>query len=153
MNKILLLLTIFFISIRCSSPEKPIFKSLNNIDIKKASLTEVTIHADAIFDNPNNLSGKLSIEDLHILVDNVDIGIISSKEFNVPKKESFTIPLTGTFPLSKIYKNNKKGILNSILSIATTDSLTIEYDGKIRYHLHDFSYPYHINTSQKIKIK
>ncbi|MCK8523987.1 hypothetical protein M0D21_20590 [Aquimarina sp. D1M17] len=116
-------------------------------------MREITLNADAIFDNPNHLGGKLSVEDIHVFVDNIDVGTISAQEFNVPAKSEFSIPLQGTFSLSKIYEENKNSLLGSVLKVIQTDSLQIQYKGVIRYHLGNFSYPYQIDKQQKVSLK
>ncbi|WP_109298964.1 hypothetical protein [Aquimarina sp. AU474] len=153
MKKFLLLSTIFTLIIGCSFSEKPKFKHIDNLLVKKVGLRDITLKADAVFNNPNRLSGTLSIEDIHVFVDNIDIGTISSQEFNVPAKDEFSIPLEGTFSLSKIYEENKNNLLGSVLKVIQTDSLNVQYKGAIRYHLGNFSYPYTINKEQKISIK
>ncbi|WP_299220686.1 hypothetical protein [uncultured Aquimarina sp.] len=152
MKKLLLLSTIFAVITSCSVSKKPEFKYVANIDVKNISMRNVTIKADAVFNNPNNLNGKLSVDDIHVFVDNIDVGTISSQEFDVPSKKEFTIPLEGTFSLSKIYKENKNNLLGSVLKMAQTDSLLIHYKGNIRYHLGNFSYPYKIDKEQKISL-
>ena len=137
----------------CSLSKKPHFKYVDTIKVKNVNLQHITLSANAVFDNPNRLQGKLSIEDMHLFVDNIDIGTVSSNEFNVPTKDEFTIPLQGTFSLSKIYGENKNSLLNSVLKVIQTDSIHIQYKGIIRYHLGSFSYPYAINKEQKISIK
>ncbi len=153
MKKLLLLLTILTVTTSCSVSKKPKFKHITNIDVKNVSMRNVTLKADAVFDNPNHLRGKLSIDDIHVFVDNIDVGLISSKEFNVPTKEEFTIPLEGTFSLSKIYNKNKNNILGSVLKMVQTDSLNIQYKGNIKYHLGSFSFPYEIDKQQKVSLK
>lgn len=153
MKKLLLLLTICLCFTTCSIPKKPELSHIGYISVKHVDIQEITVTADAIFNNPNNLQGTLSIEDLHIFVDNVDVGTISSQKFDVPAKAEFTIPLEGSFSPSKIYKNNKNNILGNILKIIQTDSLAIQYKGIIRYHLGDFSYPYKIDKLQKVRLK
>jgi len=153
MKKLLLLLTIFAAISSCSVSKKPEFKYITNIDVKNVSIRNVTLKADAVFNNPNHLQGKLSIDNIHVFVDNIDVGLISSKEFNVPAKEEFTIPLEGTFSLSKIYNKNKNNILGSVLKMVQTDSLNIQYKGYIKYHLGNFSFPYEIDKQQKVSLK
>ena len=153
MKKFLLLLTILVITSGCSISNKPEFKYISNIDVKNVSMRNVTLSADAVFDNPNLLKGKLSIDDIHVFVDNIDVGSISSEEFDVPSQGEFTIPLEGTFSMSKIYDNNKQNLLGSLLKIVQTDSINIEYKGNIRYHLGTFSYPYKIEKQQKVSLK
>ncbi len=153
MKKILLLSTIFVLISGCTFSKKPEFKHIDHLEVKNVGLRNISLTADAVFNNPNHLKGKLSIDDIHVLVDNIDVGVISSQEFDVPSKSEFTIPLEGTFSLSKIYEKNKNSILGSVLKIIQTDSLDIQYKGVIRYHLGDFSYPYEINKQKKVSIK
>ncbi|SEM11833.1 hypothetical protein SAMN04487910_4160 [Aquimarina amphilecti] len=153
MKKLLLLSTIFLTIFGCSVSKKPEFKYVTNIDVKNVSMRNITIQADAVFNNPNNLNGKLSVDDINVFVDNIDVGTISSKEFDVPSRKEFTIPLEGTFSLSKIYKENKNNLLNSVLKMVQTDSLLIRYEGNIRYHYGNFSYPYKIDKEQEVSLK
>ncbi|MEW7279269.1 hypothetical protein ABW636_11805 [Aquimarina sp. 2201CG1-2-11] len=153
MKNFLLLLTLSSFIMSCSLSKKPHFKYVDKIEVKNMNLDQITLSANAVFDNPNHLQGKLSIEDINLFVDNIDVGTISSTEFNVPSKDEFTIPLQGTFSLSKIYKKNKNNLLSSVLKVIQTDSINIQYKGTIRYHLGSFSYPYTINKEQKISIK
>ena len=153
MNKFLLLSTIFICITSCSVSKKLEFKYIDTIEVKNISMRNITLKADAVFNNPNNVKGKLSIEDMHIFVDNIDAGIVSAQEFDVPKKNEFIIPLEGTFSLSKVYKENKNSILGSVLKVIQTDSLNIQYKGVIRYHLGSFSYSYRINKEQKVRLK
>ncbi|WP_299440492.1 hypothetical protein [uncultured Aquimarina sp.] len=153
MKQLLLLSTILTVITSCSVSKKPEFKYITNIDVKNVSMRNVTLKADAIFDNPNHLQGKLSIDDIHVFVDNIDVGVISSKEFDIPSKDEFTIPLEGAFSLSKIYDKNKNNLLGSVLKMVQTDSLDIQYKGNIKYHLGGFSYPYKIDKQQKVSLK
>ncbi len=153
MKNLLLLLTIFLLAISCSIPKKPKFKYIDNLEVKNVGLRNITLKADAVFNNPNHLKGTLSVEDIHVFVDNIDVGTISSKEFEVPSKSEFAIPLEGTFSLSKIYEENKNSLLGSVLKVIQTDSLHVRYKGNIRYHLGSFSYPYKIDKEKKLPLK
>ncbi len=153
MKKFLLLLTTFMLLYGCSFSKKPEFKYIDNLEVKNLGLRYVTLKAEAIFNNPNNLKGKLSIDSIHVFVDNIKVGSISSQEFTVPSESEFAIPLEGTFSLSKIYEENKNGLLGSVLKVIQTDSLNIKYQGVIRYHFGSFSYPYKVDKQQKASIK
>jgi len=153
MKKLLLLLTIFLFATGCSISKKPEFKYIDNLEVKNIGLQNITLKADAVFNNPNHLKGTLSVDDIHVFVDNIDVGVVSSKEFDVPSQSEFTIPLEGTFSLSKIYKKNKNSLLGSVLKVIQTDSILIRYKGNIRYHLGSFSYPYKIDKEKKLPLK
>ncbi|MBW1297727.1 hypothetical protein [Aquimarina litoralis] len=153
MKKFLFLSTIFAILSSCSVSKKPEFLHISKIDVKNVSMRNITINADAVFMNPNNVGGKLSIDDMHIFVDNIDVGTISSEEFDVPSKDEFKVPLEGTFSMSKIYENNKNNLLNSVIKMVQTDSLNVQYKGNIKYHLGNFSYTYKIEKEQKVSLR
>ncbi len=153
MNRFLLFLALFASVSSCISPKKPVFKYVDMIKIEKIGLREVTVKANAVFENPNALNGTLSIDDIHIVVNSIDVGTVSSEIFKVPQQNNFTIPLKGTFSLSKIYENDKNNLLNSILRTIQTDSIQIQYKGAIKYHLGDFKYPYKINKKEYISLK
>ncbi|WP_103071472.1 hypothetical protein [Aquimarina sediminis] len=153
MKKFLLLSTIFILTTNCSVSKKLKFEYVDNIEVKNIDLNNITLNADAVFNNPNNLRGTLSIDDMHIFVDNIDVGTVSSQEFKVPQKSEFSIPLEGTISLSKVYKENKNNLLGSILKVVQTDSLKIRYKGAIKYHLGSFSYPYSIDKEQMVRLK
>ena len=153
MKWFLLLSTIYILLTGCSFTTKPEFKYIDHIEVKNISLRNVTIQADAVFNNPNHLKGKLTLEDVHIFVDNMDVGVVKASEFDVPAKGEFSIPLKGTFSLSQIYNENKKNLLGNILKAIQTDSITINYRGTIRYRLGSFSYPYKIDKTEKIAIQ
>ena len=152
MKKFVLLSTIVTVLIGCSLNKKPEFKYISNVEVKNISMRNVTVLADAVFENPNHLNGTLSIDDIHIFVDNIDVGTISSQEFDVPSKKEFTIPLQGSFSLSDVYKKEKNNILGSVIKLVQTDSLLVQYKGNIRYHLGNFSYPYKIDKEQKLSL-
>ncbi len=153
MKNFLLLSTLSILIASCSFSKKPEFKYVDIIEVKNLNIDKITLNADAVFNNPNNLQGKLSIENIHLFVDNIDIGVIRAQEFDVPAKKEFTIPLEGTFSLSQVYTKNKSNLLNSVLKVIQTDSINVQYKGIIRYHLGNFSFPYNINKEQKISIK
>lgn len=153
MYRLLLFSCLFLGVLSCSQPKKPVFKAVSSIEIKKLGLKNVTVQADALFENPNALSGTLSLDDIHIFVNDLDVGTISSQTFEVPSHTEFTIPIQGSFSFSDIYAHKKQGLLNSILATIQTDSIHIQYKGAIRYHLGSFSYPYKIDTKQSIALK
>jgi len=153
MKNFLILLTILLGVGSCTFTKKPKFKYVDKVEVKNIGLKNVTLKADAVFDNPNDLKGKLSTDSIQVFIDNIHVGAIRAKEFKVPSKSEFAIPLEGTFSLSKIYNNNKNSILGSVLKAIQTDSITIQYKGVIRYHLGSFSYPYKIDKQQKISLR
>ena len=150
MRKIILLLTIALAFNACSVKEKPEFIGVTNIKIKDANNLVVEITADAMFNNPNDIGGKLSTESIKVLVNDVEMATLVTDEFKVPAKENFTIPLEVKIPTDSII-NNKSigGLLGSLLS----QKLKVQYKGDIKYKALGFTYTYEVDKTENVKIK
>ena len=71
MLKKLFLLTITVLFSSCTVTEKPEFIGIDNIQIVNANLDQLTVSADAQFNNPNSVSGTLSSEGILVIVNEV----------------------------------------------------------------------------------
>lgn len=150
MRKLILLLTIIISVFACSVNEKPEFIGLTNIKVKDANSFTVQINADAMFENPNDIGGKLSTDRLKVYINNVEMATLSSEEFKVPAKKEFTIPLEVKIPTDSIISNKSiGGLLGSIL----TQKLKVQYKGDIKYKALGFSYTYEVDKTEEVKIK
>ncbi len=139
--------------ISCSITKKPQFKHVAAIKIAQMSLQNVTLEADAVFENPNHIEGRLSVDDIHVFVNEIDMGSISAETFEVPARKEFSIPIRGTFSLAKIYNDHKKGFLGNLLNTLNTQNIDVKYVGKITYYLGSFSHSYAIDKTEKITLK
>lgn len=150
MLKKLFLLTIIVLFYSCTVTEKPEFVGIDNIKIVNANLDELTVSADAQFNNPNSVSGTLSSEGILVIVNEVETATLSSEPFEVPAKKEFSIPLVVNIPTdSVINKRSLGGLLNSIFS----EKIKVTYKGKIDYNIYGFSHAYNVDRTEDIKLK
>lgn len=150
MLKKLFLLTIIVLFYSCTVTEKPEFVGIDNIKIVNANLDELTVSADAQFNNPNSVSGTLSSEGILVIVNEVETATLSSEPFEVPAKKEFSIPLVVNIPNdSVINKRSLGGLLNSIFS----EKIKVTYKGKIDYNIYGFSHAYNVDRTEDIKLK
>lgn len=150
MKHFLLLSTLFLTIISCSVNKKPEFISVKNIEVTDSTSKLITVTAEAIFSNPNNVSGQLETKGIIVFVNGNQIAHVSSKLFNVPAKKDFTIPLTAKIPTDSLYSNNNLGgLLGSLFS----KKIKVQYKGDIKYKVFGFSHTYAVDKTEDIKLK
>lgn len=150
MKKLILSLVITLSVLSCSFTKKPEFVGLQKVKVIDSNSKLITLSANALFKNPNNIGGKLKTNDLRVYINNTKVAIVNSEEFKVPSKKEFKIPLTVTIPIDSIIDTKSLGgLLGSLLS----QGLKVQYKGNIDYKILGYSSTYIVNKTQDVKIK
>ena len=150
MKKLIILLTITVCFLSCSIKEKPEFLRVENIEVVDSNSEFIILTADAFFNNPNSVGGKLETEGITITVNDIEVATVSSKEFDVPSKKEFSIPLSANIPTNKLLNLNN---LSSVLSSMLNKSMKVQYKGVIKYKVFGFSHKYDVDEIEDVKIK
>ena len=149
MKRLIILLTTHILFLGCTIKEKPQFIGLENIKVKESTSKHITIIADALFINPNNISGSLKTDEIKVFINDNEMATVSAKKFKIPAKNKFTIPLKTKVPTDSIFSNkNLSGLLGSLFN----KKVKIQYKGDIEYTNFGFSYTYNIDKTEDIKI-
>ena len=150
MKKLIILLTITVCFLSCSIKEKPEFLRVENIEVVDSNSEFIVLTADAFFNNPNSVGGKLETEGITITANGIEVATVSSKAFDVPAKKEFSIPLSANIPTEKLLNlNNLSGLLSSMLN----KSMKVQYKGVIKYKVFGFSHKYDVDEIEDVKIK
>ncbi|MEM9680268.1 MAG: hypothetical protein AAF901_08075 [Bacteroidota bacterium] len=145
---VLFFLALFVFS--CTVNEKPEFVGIEKITVLDANLKTVTLSADAIFNNPNDVGGTLSIDELNVLVNDANVVRFTSEEFKVPSKDHFNIPLTVKVSTDSIIdKKSIGGLLGSLIS----QEIKVQYRGGINYKFLEYTFTYDVDETDTLKIK
>lgn len=147
----LIVVSLFFV-LSCKVTEKPEFINIDGLKVTHSTAKEIKIQADAYFLNKNSVGGKLQINTVKVFVDSMFVATIDSKVFDVPKKETFTIPLTIKLSYDKVFKNNKKNLLGNILNMLLRKNILVQFKGDIRYKLGSFHYDYDLDYTENLSI-
>lgn len=146
----ILILLFFTLLFNCKVSEKPQFIGLNKIKIIDAKGKAITLSADAMFKNPNDVGGKLKTDGLKVYINEREVATIVSDEFNVPSKNDFTIPLVVSVATDSLLdKNSLGGLISSLIS----QQLKVRYKGEINYKVFGYLSSYEIDDVQTIKVK
>ena len=151
MFKRILFISLFFTLVfNCSVTEQPEFLRLENIKVVNSTIQSITLSADALFNNPNDVGGTLKTDDLKVFINDMEVATVVSDEFKVPRNQEFKIPLIVAVATDSIIdKKSLGGLLNSLIS----QRLKVQYKGVIKYKVMGYSSTYKVDETQEIKIK
>ena len=151
MFKRFLFISIFFtLLFNCTVTEQPEFIGLENIKVVNSNIQSITLRADALFINPNDVGGSLKTDDLKVYINETEVATVVSDEFDVPSKKNFTIPLIVSVATDSIIdKKSLGGLLGSLIS----QKLKVQYKGDIKYKVLGYSSTYSVDETQELKVK
>ncbi|RKE95066.1 LEA type 2 family protein [Ichthyenterobacterium magnum] len=150
MKKLIILSTIALVFFACSVNEKPEFLRVENIKVLESTKDYVTLTADALFINPNDISGQLKTDGIKVFVNDNEMASVSTESFKVPAKKEFSIPLKANIPADSIFSGKSiSGLIGSLIS----QKLKVQYVGDIKYKILGFSHTYTIDKTEQVKIK
>lgn len=151
MFKRILLISLFFtLLFNCTVTEQPEFIGLENIKVVYSTIQSITLSADALFLNKNDVGGTLKTDDLKVFINDTEVATIVSEEFDVPSKQNFKIPLIVAVATDSII--DKKS-LGSLLGSLISQRLKVQYKGDIKYKVFGYSSTYLVDETQELKIK
>ena len=152
MKKVVYFFAFIFLISSCAVNKKPIFIKVDHIKIVKVTANEVTLGADALFKNPNDIGGKIATDAIKVMINGAELATVSSKEFKVPARKEFSIPMVVKIPTKRIFENNKNGILGGLLNSIINKSIKVQFKGELRYKVMGFSKVYPIDKTEEIKL-
>ncbi|QXP78360.1 MULTISPECIES: LEA type 2 family protein [Winogradskyella] len=149
-KRLLMFSLIFTLLFNCSFTKKPEFVRLENIEVIDSNSKNITIRAEALFLNKNDVGGTLKTDDLKVYLNDLELASVISDEFDVPRRKNFTIPLTVKVATASLTSDKNLG---SLLGSLLTQSLKLHYKGAIKYKIMGYSSTYTVNEIQDVKIK
>ncbi|MCI2229692.1 LEA type 2 family protein [Polaribacter sp. MSW13] len=153
MKKLLYFITLSLLISSCAVKKKPIFIKVDNIKIVSFTSDTIRLKAEAFFENPNDVGGKISTDEIKVIINGAEVAQVSSDEFKVPARNEFTIPLNVVVPAKKVFENNKNGILGGLINSVLNKTVKVQFKGKLNYVVLGFKKEFIINKTEDLKIK
>ena len=141
---------IFLLVTACSVKKKPTFLKLDDVKVVSFKNDTIRLTANAYFKSENDISGKLSTENMKVFVDGKDVAEVTVEEFKVPANKEFAMPLNVMIPSNKVFK---RGVLGGLLNSVLKNDLKVQFLGDIKYKVLGFSSTYKVDKTKPIKIK
>jgi hypothetical protein len=151
MKNILYFTLLIIIISSCSVNKQPTFIKVDNVKVASFSGDTIRLKAEAFFTNPNDVGGKISTDEIKVILNGAEVAQVSSEEFKVPARKDFTIPLVVVIPAGKVFENNKNGILGGLLNSFLKKSIKVQFKGVIKYKVFGYSIVYPVDQIQEIK--
>jgi hypothetical protein len=151
MKNILYFTLLIIIISSCSVNKQPTFIKVDNVKVASFSGDTIRLKAEAFFTNPNDVGGKISTDEIKVILNGAEVAQVSSEEFKVPGRKDFTIPLVVVIPAGKVFENNKNGILAGLLNSFLKKSIKVQFKGDIKYKVFGYSSVYPVDQIQEIK--
>jgi hypothetical protein len=151
MKNILYFTLLIIIISSCSVNKQPTFIKVDNVKVASFSGDTIRLKAEAFFTNPNDVGGKISTDEIKVILNGAEVAQVSSEEFKVPARKDFTIPLVVVIPAGKVFENNKNGILGGLLNSFLKKSIKVQFKGDIKYKVFGYSSVYPVDQIQEIK--
>jgi len=153
MKKTFYFLVLLIVIFSCSVQKEPIFIKVDHIKVLSFAADTIKIKADAFFENPNDVGGKISTDNISILVNDIPVAQVSAEEFKVPRRDQFSIPLIAKVSTKSILNTNKNGVLGGLLNSIVTKKVKIRLKGNLEYVVFGFKKEFLVDKSEEIKIK
>lgn len=151
MKNILYFTLLIILILSCSVDKQPTFIKVDNLKVASFSGDTIRLKAEAFFTNPNDVGGKISTDEIKVIVNGAEVAQVSSEEFEVPARKEFTIPVVAVIPKRKVFENNKNGILGGLLNSFLKKSIKVQFKGDIKYKVFGYSSVYPVDQIQEIK--
>ena len=102
--------------ISCKKLEAPVFESVENVEVKDRTSTQVTLLADVNFYNPNNYKITLKHANIDVLLNEKPITNYT-RDYNIEieKNEHFSVPVEIKLSISDINTNVITSAINALM--------------------------------------
>lgn len=153
MRKAFYFLGLCILMCSCNVNKEPVFIKIDNLKLISFKNDTIRLKANAFFQNPNDVGGKISTDEIKVIVNGTEVAQVSSDEFKVPARNEFIMPLKVAISAKQIFKNNKNGILGGLLNSIFKKSIKVQFKGDLKYKVFGYSSNYPVDITQDLKIK
>ena len=140
-----LVITSFFFIFSCSKPLQPQYLGFENLQINKNMGNESIVSASVKFYNPNNFPLQLKQADINLMLNDKQVAHdLLDSTINIPKLDSFYVPVSFSLSLNSI--------LNNALQFLLSRKTKVNADGfiKLKKSGISFTVPIHYESYQSL---
>ena len=131
----------------CSSPKELEYQSYKNFSLQKLGFNTSRVSLDLQYFNPNNFGLQLRRTDLDIFINDNLLGHSSSDTLiNIPRRDTFLLPIKFDTDMKNIIKNAWNSMLGNEVTVKVTGkvkvgkgnvfmSMPVKYEGKHKFSL------------------
>jgi len=129
MFRIWLVCVVFLLFVGCSFKDPITFTKIEGVKLAGINSTYLNLKAEAVFNNPNTVRGKLKRVELVVMIKQDTVALLSQIEsLKIQKESEFRVPLN----IKLAMKDLQKGLLSNALSLLTKKKADLRFAGTIK---------------------
>ena len=114
----------------CTTTEEPVFQKMADVQVTNIQKGVVTVTAEAVYYNPNDVGGQLESTDIQLIANGVEAATVQQQfKTELKPKSEFRVPIEVQFPLEKVIQD-KNNLISGALNALLKKQVEIEYAGK-----------------------
>ncbi len=142
---VILICCLFLPAVSCQKPQAPEYLGFESLQAVKTGSQESVISAQVKFYNPNHFSLQLKRAEMDIyLNDKLADHYLLDSTINIPRADTFYVPVSLKINLSSIFSNALQILLNNQVKV------TMDGRVKLKRGIITFSRPFHYEGAQKL---
>lgn len=153
MKKLIYFIVLFLVISSCSVNKEPVFLKVDNVKVVSIASDTIRLKAEAFFENPNDVGGKISTDNLSIFVNNSEVAQVFSDDFKVPAKDQFTIPIIAVIPTKKFLNISKNDGIGRLINSLISNKVNVRIKGNLEYVVFGFKKEFLVDKTEEIKFK
>jgi LEA14-like dessication related protein len=136
---------LLFTFISCKQPQTPEYRGIESLMITKIGVNQSIVSGNIKFFNPNHYGLKMKHADINIFVEDKPVGhCIIDSTINIPRLDSFYIPVSVNVNLGNIVTNALQLLLKGKVKVNADGFVHLKKDGI------GFNVPVHYEEYQKL---
>lgn len=153
MKKAVIFFGFFLVFFSCSVKKSPFFLKIDDIKIINIASDTIRLGANAYFNNPNDVGGKILTDEIKVFIDGAEVAQVTSDVYKIPARKDFSIPLKIAIPTKRVFENTKNGILGGLLNTFMKKTVKVQLKGNLNYVILGFKKEFIIDKTEEIIIK
>lgn len=153
MKKAVIFFGFFLVFFSCSVKKSPVFLKIDDIKIINIASDTIRLGANAYFNNPNDVGGKIFTDEIKVFIDGAEVAQVTSDVYKIPARKDFSIPLKIAIPTKRVFENTKNGILGGLLNTLMKKPVKVQLKGNLNYVILGFKKEFIIDKTEEIIIK
>ncbi len=140
--------------VACTLTETPSFINVDNVVVKEAKAKSVSIDADLVFYNPNDLGVRLEKVTIIPIVNEIEMGAVTAtKKVEITSKGNFVIPVNFSFNPKAMWQEEKGGLIGSLVNTFLNKPVNIKYKGIVTLEIAGVSIDVPVDYSEEVLLK
>jgi len=142
-----LILVFLLAMVSCKSHEDVQFRGIQIRGVTGSEGSFITVKADAILFNPNDVKGKVRSIDVAVLYNGKEVAKVNQlSKTKVPANAEFKVPLVMKVDMNKLNTD----FLSQLSNILSKKGIELQFVGNVKVSIHGFGYKVPVDHRESI---